>query len=228
MGRSAAAVVAEDGAARAALQLRLRSRGVGNLDVLRALDLLGRERFVPHDQAHLARRDMALPASHGGSVPEPWLVGLMAAALALGRSDRVLEIGTGSGYATAVVAQLAGQVVTVERFAVRAGEAQARFARLGLENVAVVTADLASLPATLGRFSRILVQGCLHGIPNGLLRCLAPGGLLVLGRTDAERRARRRLVRLTTAPDGRWLEETICPCRLPLMPASDASALSYT
>ena len=221
-GRSPATAVAEDGAARAALQLRLRARGVGDLDVLRALDVVGRERFIPHAQAHLARRDLALPAPSGASVPEPWLVGLMVQALTLTRHERVLEIGTGSGYATAILAQLAGQVVSAERFAARAGEAQARFARLGLENVSVLVADLATLPQDLGRFSRILVQGCLPGLPNALLRCLAPGGILVSGRVKPEEGGRRHLVRVVTGQDGRWREEIICPCRLPLVPTGDA------
>jgi protein-L-isoaspartate(D-aspartate) O-methyltransferase len=216
-GRTPASTVAEDGAARAGLQLRLRARGVRDLDVLRALDVVGRERFLPHAQVHLARRDMAVPAANGGSVPEPWLVGLMVQALAPTKSERVLEIGTGAGYATAIVAQLAGQVVTIDRFAAQAAEAQARFARLSLENVSVLVTDLAALPHDIGRFSRILVQGCLSGVPNALLRCLAPGGVLVSGRVAPEDLARRHIVRAVTGPDGRLREEIICPCRLPYL-----------
>ena len=89
-----------------------------------------------------------------------------------------LRSATGTGYATAVLAQLAAHVVSIERFAAGTAEARTRLARLDIENATLVVADLMNLPADLGRFSRILVHGCLAGYPNALLRCLAPGGLL--------------------------------------------------
>ena len=104
----------------------LRARGIQDLNLLRALEIVPREIFVPHRFADLARRPISLPLRCGQTLPEPWLAARMIEALAPARDHRVLEIGTGSGYATALLARLSREVLSIERFqslAIEAGGA---------------------------------------------------------------------------------------------------------
>src|SRR5271168_3134620 len=101
---------------KAEFMLRMRARGIQDLDILRALERVPRELFVPHLYVDLARRDLALPIGCGQTLSEPFLVARMIEALAPARDHRVLEIGTGSGYATAVLAEIVAQVISIERF----------------------------------------------------------------------------------------------------------------
>src|SRR3954467_14590595 len=96
--------------------LRLRERGIAQIGVLRALETIPRETFVPHRHADLAWRDMALPIACGQTMPEPYLVARMVEALGVHPGHRVLEIGTGNGYSAAILSKIASEVVTVERY----------------------------------------------------------------------------------------------------------------
>ena len=111
---------------RAAFHMRLRAHGIQDLSVLRTLELVPRALFVPHRYADLAQKDVALPIGCGQSVLEPCLVARMMEALELARHHRVLEVGTGTGYTTAILGQLAGEVISLERFQSLATEARAR------------------------------------------------------------------------------------------------------
>src|SRR5579862_3706046 len=135
---------------KAAFLLRLRASGIRDLDLLRALEKIPREMFVPHRLVDLARRDLALPIGCGQTLSEPSLVARMIATLRVARHHRVLEIGTGSGYATAVLAELAEQVVSIERFQTLAIAARLRLQRLGKTNAAVIYADGLAVPAEAG------------------------------------------------------------------------------
>ena len=110
--------------ARMAFLLALRARGLADVAVLRALEIAPREVFVPRRHADLALRDIALPISCGQTMPEPYLVGRMMEALDVRSDHCTLEIGAGSGYATAILAQLSGIVLSYERFRSLALEAQ--------------------------------------------------------------------------------------------------------
>ena len=114
-----------------AFLLRLRARGIADVTVLRALETVPRERFVPHRYRDLALRDIALPIACGQTMPEAWLVARMMEGLDLAPNHRVLEVGAGSGYATAILARLAGEVVSCEIFEPLAVECAQRLARLG-------------------------------------------------------------------------------------------------
>ena len=149
----------EDREGFAAFLLRLRSRGISDIGVLRALEMVPRDAFVPHRYLDLALRDVALPIGCGQTMPEPFLVARAMEALSLSPGHRVLEIGTGSGYSAAVIARLAAEVVSLERFQTLALEASTRLADLGIQNARVLWADGLALPEGLGLFDRVVVHG---------------------------------------------------------------------
>jgi protein-L-isoaspartate(D-aspartate) O-methyltransferase len=158
--------------------LRLRERGYRETPLLRAFELVPRESFAPRRYADLARRDMALPLACGQTMTAPLALARLISLAAVEPRHRVLEIGGGSGYATAILAHLAGEVVSVERFRSLAVEAEGKLASLGPKNVAVLHADgLAGLAR--GVFDRIVVDGRLPAWPQQLVDSLAPGGMLV-------------------------------------------------
>src|SRR5947209_2879181 len=157
---------------RAALLLKLRTQGIRNTDVLRAIETIPREMFVPHQLADLAQRDLPLPIACGQTMSEPSLVARVLEALDLHPEQRVLEIGAGSGYVTAILAILAKHIVSIERFRGLASGAQARLAELALHNVEVIFGDGLSSEAlaggVAGPFDRILVHLSLDDAPARL------------------------------------------------------------
>jgi protein-L-isoaspartate(D-aspartate) O-methyltransferase len=203
-----------DGQTKAALLLRMRARGIQNIDVLRALERVPRELFVPHLYADLARRDLAVPIGCGQTLSEPFLIARMIEALALTREHRVLEIGSGSGYATALLAEIAGSVVSVERFQSLAIAARLRLEKLGKGNAEILWGDGLALPGELGPFDRIVMHGRLTGMPTRLLAMLGEGGSLILARQDPEMPARQWLARLNRDEAGDIVEAELWPCRL--------------
>jgi protein-L-isoaspartate(D-aspartate) O-methyltransferase len=142
-------------------------------------------------------------------MPEPWLVARMMEALSVGQTHRALEIGSGSGYATAILAQLAREVVSFERYRSLAVEARTRLEALGFHNASIAWDDGLAAAATAGRFDRILVHGCIEAIPPTLADALDDNGVLVAVRPGARG---RRLVRPVKTAAG--FEETdIATCR---------------
>jgi protein-L-isoaspartate(D-aspartate) O-methyltransferase len=192
--------------------LRLRERGIAQTVVLRALETIPREDFVPHRHTDLAWRDIALPIGCGQTMPEPYLVARMVEALGVLPGHRVLEIGTGNGYSAAILSRLAREVVTVERFRTLASAAAIRFTALGLENVRVIFADGLALDEEVGLFDRILVQGVVADVPAALLARLAAGGVVVFGEPCEETRA-ATIMRLVHGPAG-WMRDRISSGRL--------------
>ncbi len=210
---------------KAAFLMDLRARGIQDLDLLRALEIVPREIFVPHRFADLARRAIALPLRCGQTLPDPWLTAKMIEALAPSPCHRVLEIGTGSGYATALLARLAREVVSIERFKSLAIEAEARLARLGILNAGVVFGDgLASLPG-IGPFDRVIVQGLLAEVPENLIAVLGEEGLLVAARPDPETMSRQHIARIARNGTGGIDETPVCASRLQALLPGEALAL---
>jgi len=160
-------------------QLTLRRRGISDQAVLRAMEDVPREAFVEEGDRPDAYRDSALGIACGQTISQPFVVAYMTEQLQLQKSHRVLEIGTGSGYQAAVLAQLAGRVITVERFRALADTARKRLEKLQCNNVEVILADGLSLPADLGTFDRIMVTAAMVDIPQALLDRLEPGGVLI-------------------------------------------------
>ncbi len=151
---------------RAAFHMRLRARGIQDLAVLRTLELVPRALFVPHRYADLAQKDVALPIGCGQTVSEPGLVAQMMEALELAKHHRVLEVGAGTGYTAAILAQLAGEVISLERFQSLATEARSRLGQMGIDNAGVVWGDGLAIPPEVGAFDRILVEGRLDDGPE--------------------------------------------------------------
>lgn len=193
--------------AKAAFHLRLRARGLRDIDVLRAMERVPRRAFVPHHYLDLAERDLALPIAGGQTLNEPWLIGRMIEALDVRRESRVLVVGAGTGYSSAIVAHLGAEVIGLERCRSLAAAAQARLADLALDNAAVVWAD--GLAASKGGpFDRILVHAVLADLPEVLTGRLEGGGVLVAARPAPD--GTQAIVK--HAADGGAV--TICSCRL--------------
>jgi protein-L-isoaspartate(D-aspartate) O-methyltransferase len=160
-------------------QLTLRRRGISDQAVLRAMENVPREAFVEEGDRPDAYRDSALGIACGQTISQPFVVAYMTEQLQLQKAHRVLEIGTGSGYQAAVLAQLAGRVVTVERFRALADAARKRLEKLQCSNAEVILADGLSLPAELGTFDRVMVTAAMVDIPQALLDRLEPKGVLI-------------------------------------------------
>lgn len=162
------------------LEEHLAARGINDARVLAAMSKVPRERLISAAQREHAYDDRALPIEAGQTISQPYIVALMAQELRLAPSDRLLEIGTGSGYAAAVYAELVAEVFTVERYAQLAESAREKLAELGLRNVAVRCAD-----GTLGwpehaPYQAISVAAAGPQVPPALLEQLALGGRLVM------------------------------------------------
>lgn len=206
--------------AKAAFHLRMRARGIRDTNVLRAFERVLRHDFVPHRYLDLAARDLALPIGCGQTLDEPWLVARMIEALSVQPTHRVLQVGAGTGYATAILAQLAAEVMGLERYQSLASAAQARIAGLAIGHAAVVWGDGLAVPPEAGAFDRILVHGVLAELPASLTDRLAPDGVLVAACPVGEGQAVKRITR---HEDG-FADATICPCRLqPIQPGLAAA-----
>lgn len=181
---------------RVQFMLRLRARGIGDLRLLRALERAPRALFMPQRYSDIASRDIALPIGCGQTAPPPSIVAAMIEALDPAPTSRVLEIGTGTGYAAALLAQLAGEVVSLERCQTLALEAAARLEAFGLDNVRVVWADALTLAPDRGLFDRILVHALIEAPAPRLTDLLAEGGSLVAVVVD-DASGEQQIVRLT-------------------------------
>jgi protein-L-isoaspartate(D-aspartate) O-methyltransferase len=200
---------------RARLILSLRSQGVSDPAVLTALEQTPRELFTPELFKQRAWEDSALPIACGQTISQPFIVGLMTQALTIGPRARVLEIGTGSGYQTAVLSRLARLVYTVERYRTLLGEAEARFKELQLGNIITRFGDGAEGWAKQAPFDRILVTAAAPSEPKALLAQLKPSGVLVapIGRGPVQ-----TLIRYAGDGKGGFKEEILCEVRfVPLL-----------
>ena len=165
----------------------LRSHGVTEARVLAAMEKVDRGLFVQGLFAERAYEDTPLPISCGQTISQPSVVGMMTQALEVGPRHTVLEVGTGSGYQAAVLAQLARRVYTVDRYRRLARAAEAIFTELGLTNVVTLTADGSFGLPEQAPFDRILVTAAAEDPPGPLLAQLREGGIMVLpvGQSDA-------------------------------------------
>ncbi|MES2896906.1 MAG: protein-L-isoaspartate(D-aspartate) O-methyltransferase [Pseudomonadota bacterium] len=163
----------------ARLIMSLRSQGVSEPAVLNAIESTPREMFTPDLFKERAFEDSALPIACGQTISQPYIVGLMTQALGVEKRDRVLEIGTGSGYQTTVLSKLARLVYTVERYRTLMAEAESRFKHLGLTNVITRFGDGGQGWPEQAPFDRILVTAAAPDEPKALLSQLKPTGVLV-------------------------------------------------
>ena len=199
-----------DTVARRALMVdrHIRTRGVSDPRVLAAIDAVPREAFLPPELAEFAYDDRPLPIGAGQTISQPYIVALMTEALGLTGDETVLEVGTGSGYAAAVLARTARQIYTIERHAMLADAARDRLAALGHDNVVVRCGD-----GTLGwqdhaPYGAIVVAAGGPELPHALLEQLAIGGRLVMpvGTSRAQ-----ELVRVTRVGPTEYRREDLGP-----------------
>jgi protein-L-isoaspartate(D-aspartate) O-methyltransferase len=188
------------------IERHLRARGVRDPLVLDAMERVPREAFVTAELEEFAYEDSALPISEDQTISQPYIVGLMIEKAGIEPGDAVLEIGTGSGYAAAVMSQIAGHVYTMERFSSLAEEAGLRFKRLGYHNVIVRKGDGSRGWPEAAPFDAIVVAAAAPGIPQALKEQLEIGGHLVIpvGSEDDQ-----RLLRLTRRDAAVFEEEDL-------------------
>ena len=199
----------------ARLVLSLRSQGVTDPAVLAAIERTPRDLFTPDLFKERSFEDSALPIACGQTISQPYIVGLMTQALTLEPRARVLEIGAGSGYQTAVLARLSRLVYTIERYRTLLREAESRFAALQLTNIITRHADGALGWKEQAPFDRILVTAAAPEEPTMLLAQLKPAGVLVapIGKGPVQ-----KLCRYAGDGSGGFATEVLCEVRfVPLL-----------
>ena len=204
-----------DDVERMEFQLALRRRGISDQAVLRAMDDVPREHFVTPEFIDSAYADQALPIACGQTISQPYVVAYMTERLEVEPGHRVLEIGTGSGYQTAVLSRLAREVVSIERYRTLADTARERLQTLGYSNVTVIAGDGFAGAPEQAPFDRILVTAAAPAEPKTLLAQLKPSGILVapIGRGPIQ-----TLKRYLGDGAGGFKEEVLCDVRfVPLL-----------
>lgn len=184
------------------VQTQLEHRGIADPAVLDAMRKVPRHRFVPAELANQAHDDHPLPIGHDQTISQPYIVALMTEALRPRASDRVLEIGTGSGYQAAVLAELVDEVYTIEIVAPLAERAAGVLRDLGHDNVHVRAGDGYAGWPEQAPFDKIIITAAPPRVPQPLLDQLAPGGLLVVPEGDAVQTLVLYSRRLDDGPDG--------------------------
>ncbi|HJU16025.1 MAG TPA: protein-L-isoaspartate(D-aspartate) O-methyltransferase [Stellaceae bacterium] len=182
------------------LLMELRGGGIADSRVLAAIEKTPREAFVPAAFADQAYENVALPIGHGQTVSQPYVVALMTEKLEVAARHLVLEIGTGSGYQTAVLARLCRRVFSIERHRELLRAAEQRFAELRLANVVCRFGDGTKGWPEQAPFERILVTAAALDVPPALVEALAPGGVLVA--PVGEERRDQRLMRIRRGAEG--------------------------
>ena len=162
------------------VQDQLIPRGIRDSRVLNAMEMVPRELFVPESLRSMACADCALPIGNNQTISQPFTVAFMAEALRLERADKVLEIGTGSGYGAAVLARLASEVHTVERLRQLVNDARGRLRRLNHGNVHVYESDGTLGLPTLAPFDAIVVTAGARTLPRPYVNQLVEGGRIVI------------------------------------------------
>jgi len=195
---------------------QLRERGIEDARVLEAMGAVPREVFVPERRRELAYADAAVPIGAEQTISQPWIVAAILQALALTGSERVLEVGTGSGYSTCLLGRLAAHVVSVERHASLARAAARTLRSLSTDNVELMVGDGSRGVPARAPFDAIAVHAAAPAPPPALLDQLADGGRLVVPVADGEEETLTLLRRR-----GEEFETTaITPCRfVPLIGA---------
>lgn len=166
--------------ARVQMVEQLVHRGIHDTRVLEAMGTLAREKFIDEGFIEFAYEDTPLPIKNGQTISQPYMTAFMIASAHLGGGEHVLEIGTGSGYAAAIIAQIAGQIFTVERYSTLAEAAQQRFEDLGCDNIHVRTGDGSNGWPEEAPFDAIIVAAGAPEIPSPLKEQLKPGGRLII------------------------------------------------
>ena len=182
------------------LLMELRRTGIADARVLGAIERTPRERFVPASFGDQAYENVALPIGNGQTVSQPYVVALMTEQLELGRRNKVFEIGTGSGYQTAVLACLCRRVFSIERHRELLRDAERRFDELRLRNIVCRFGDGTKGWPEQAPYDRVLVTAAAPEVPSALIDGLAPGGVLVA--PIGEDHHDQQLVRIRRSEEG--------------------------
>lgn len=191
------------------VERQLRRRGIRDERVLAAMGRVPRELFVPAGESRRAYADSALPIGFGQTISQPYVVAAMCELLGLSGDERVLDVGTGSGYAAAVLAELAAEVITIERIPELAARARTALAAAGHPEVEVRVGDGSLGAPDRAPFHAVAVAAAVPDVPPALYGQLREGGRLVLprGALDAQ-----ELVLVVRTPEGP-AEQRSLPCR---------------
>ena len=191
------------------VQRQLRRRGIEDERVLAAMAAVPREHFVPDEIRPSAYNDSALPIGHEQTISQPWVVAAICQALRLEGSENVLEIGTGSGYSAAVLAKLAGRVISIERVPELGETARRKLEELGVSNVEVIVEDGSRGYPQEAPYDGIAVHAATPEAPHSLLAELATDGRLVVPIATGSADLLVAFIR----ENGELRQETIGPCR---------------
>jgi len=159
---------------------QIRRRGIRDERVLSAMEEVPRHLFLPEELRHLAYTDEPLPIGEGQTISQPYIVAEMTAALRLSGTEKVLEIGTGSGYQTAILARLCRELVTIERLTALSADAQRRLATMKIANVTFLVGDGSLGSPGYAPFDRILSAAASPSVPAPWISQLSEGGIIVL------------------------------------------------
>ena len=178
------------------VESQLRARGIADERVLSAMLRVPRHEFAPERYREQAYEDHPLPIAEGQTISQPYIVASMLEALQLSPQDKVLEVGTGSGYVTALLAELAPEVVSIERHASLAERACELLAGMGYTNVRIIVADGSRGFAELAPYDAIIVSAAAPELPRALIEQLAEGGRMIIpvGSDDAQQLQLIRMV----------------------------------
>ena len=190
--------------------MELRRAGISDTDVLSAIERIPREAFVPQPFQDQAYENRSLPIGHGQTLSQPQVVALMTQTLQAGRRSKVLEIGTGSGYQTAILSRLCRRVYTIERYRELLRDAESRFAELRLHNITTRRGDGSRGWPAQAPFERIIVTAAATEVPGKLVDQLAAGGIMVL--PIGQRGQEQVLLRVRRGETG-IVEEPLGPVR---------------
>jgi len=162
------------------VDFQLRARGIADERVLDAMSRVPRHEFTSGRYRDQAYEDYPLPIGEGQTISQPYIVATMLEALSLTSADRVLEVGTGSGYVTALLAELAAKVISLERHSVLADDARELLERLGYTNVKVIAGDGSQGFPAYAPYDAIIVSAAAPELPLALLNQLAEGGRMII------------------------------------------------
>lgn len=170
------------------VESQLRARGISDERVLNAMRKVPRHEFAPERYRDQAYEDHPLPIGEGQTISQPYIVAIMLEALQFSPNDRVLEVGTGSGYVTALLAEMTAEVISIERHPALADEAREMLARLGYRNLRVVAGDGSRGFPEAAPYDAITVAAAAAQVPNALIQQLADGGRMIIpvGYDDAQ------------------------------------------
>ena len=203
------------------VEQQIRPWDVLDFDILDALDAIPREAFVSREQQGYAYADLTLALPNGSAMLEPKVVARLIQGLALKKTDKVLEIGTGSGYASAVLAKLAGEVVTVDIDPAQQQRAKSVLDGLGFDNIVYAEGDGLATQNAAAPFDAVYVGGAAEGVPEVLKNQLKDGGRLVIvtGHDPVQR------ARLITREGDRFGEKVLFDTMIPYL--SDKTAKPF-